>query len=92
MRQLWDWKVSADVETMTPADLVVYSQMCGRTLAHAHARSGDRIAISSYLDQGKTFERALQQFASGYADQNERDYRALVAAVDDGRVAAERGV
>jgi len=75
VRQLWDWKSSADVETMSARELMVYAQMCGWTLARAHARSGDRIAISSYLGKGPAFDQAIAEFAAAYADQNERDYR-----------------
>ena len=69
-----------------------YGRICGWTLARAHARSGDRIAIAAYLGSGDTFDRAIGEFAEAYADQNERDYRALQSAVEDGRVAAEMGV
>jgi uncharacterized protein (DUF2252 family) len=88
VRQLWDWKGSARVETMDVRDLTAYAEVCGTTLAHAHARSGDRIAIGAYLGKGDTFDRALADFAEAYADQNERDYEALQAAVDEGRVEA----
>jgi hypothetical protein len=89
MRQLWDWKVSANLETAMPRVLMVYAQMCGWTLARSHARSGDRIAISAYLGRGDAFDQALAAFAVAYADQNERDYNALVEAVKTGRVRAE---
>jgi uncharacterized protein (DUF2252 family) len=92
VRQLWDWKFSADVETMPLRELMVYGQMCGWTLARAHARSGDRIAIASYLGKGASFDHAVAEFATEYADQNERDYRALRKAVENGRVKAESGV
>jgi uncharacterized protein (DUF2252 family) len=91
LRQLWDWKTSADVETMRPADMAVYGRMCGWTLARAHARSGDAIAIAGYLGSGEAFDRAIADFAEIYADQNERDHRALLDAIDSGRVAAESG-
>jgi len=91
VRQLWDWKTSADVETMSPRELMVYAQMCGWTLARAHARSGDPIAIASYLGKGPAFEQAIADFAAAYAEQNERDYRALRQAVENGRVSAETG-
>ena len=92
IRQLWDWKISADVELMKPGEMMVYGKMCGWTLARAHARSGDRIAIGVYLGKGKAFDIALAEFADAYADQNERDYQALAAAVKNNRVKAETGV
>jgi uncharacterized protein (DUF2252 family) len=91
-RQLWDWKLSAAVETMTPELLGVYAQLCGWTLARAHARSGDALAIGSYLGAGDTFPQALADFSSAYADQNNADHKALVDAIADGSVAAESGV
>ena len=92
IRQLWDSKGSAEVEVMDPAELEAYGRVCGWTLARAHARSGDRIAIAAYLGRGEAFDRAMATFAETYADQNERDYRALEAAVTSGRVVAELGV
>ena len=92
VRQLWDAKGSALVETMNPPAMTVYAELCGRALAKAHARSGDAIAIASYLGAGDSFDRALASFAEAYADQNERDYRALQDAVAAGRVAAETGL
>jgi uncharacterized protein (DUF2252 family) len=92
VRQLWDWKSSADVGVMAPAGMEIYGRMCGATLARGHARSGDCIAIASYLGRGDTFDRALADFAETYADQNERDHRALVGAVESGRVTAEQGI
>ena len=92
MRQLWDGKGSAIVETMNPKAMTAYAQLCGHTLAKAHARSGDGIAIASYLGGGDSFDRALAAFAEAYADQNERDYNALQDAVTSGRVAAEAGL
>jgi hypothetical protein len=88
VRQLWDWTGSARVETMDAPGLAAYAEVCGVTLAHAHARSGDRIAIGAYLGKGDTFDRALAEFAEAYADQNQRDYEALRRAVDEGRVEA----
>ena len=87
VRQLWDQKGSALVEVMNPRAMTVYAELCGRTLAKAHARSGDAIAIASYLGSGDSFDRALASFAERYADQNERDYRALEDAVETGRIA-----
>jgi uncharacterized protein (DUF2252 family) len=92
VRQLWDWKASADIGTMLPKGIAVYTKMCAWTLARAHARSGDAIAIASYLGSGSSFDGAIAEFAERYADQSERDHAALVAAIDDGRIAAERGV
>jgi uncharacterized protein (DUF2252 family) len=92
IRQLWDSKGSADLEAMDPAELEAYGRVCGWTLARAHARSGDRIAIAAYLGRGDAFDRTMATFAEAYADQNERDYRALEAAVKSGRVVAEPGV
>ena len=90
VRQLWDWKGSAQVESMDPRGLTAYAEVCGVTLAHAHARGGDRIAIGGYLGKGDSFDLALAEFAERYADQNERDYEALQAAVREGRVEAEQ--
>ena len=92
IRQLWDSKGSAEIELMDPSGLEAYGRVCGWTLARAHARSGDRIAIAAYLGSGDAFDRAMASFAETYADQNERDYRALQEAVASGRVAAEMGV
>jgi uncharacterized protein (DUF2252 family) len=92
VRQLWDGKGSALVEAMNPPALSMYARLCGRALAKAHARSGDAIAIGSYLGAGDSFDRALASFAEAYADQNERDYHALREAVASGRVAAESGL
>jgi uncharacterized protein (DUF2252 family) len=91
LRQLRDWKGSADVDTMAPSVMTTYARICGATLARAHARSGDRIAIASYLGTADTFDRAIADFAGVYADQNERDYQALVDAVGSGRIIAETG-
>jgi uncharacterized protein (DUF2252 family) len=92
IRQLWDAKGSVDVETLELQGLEVYSQLCGWTLARAHARSGDGIAIASYLGASDGFDRAIGAFAEAYADQNERDYNALKQAVESGRVEATTGV
>ena len=92
MRQLWDGKGSALVEFMKPPTLMGYGRLCGHALAKAHARSGDVIAIASYLGAGDTFDRAMSEFAEAYADQNERDYDALRQAVASGRVACESGL
>jgi len=92
VRQLWDWKLSADIETMSADELKIYAEMCGWTLARAHARAGDRIAIAAYLGKSDAFDQALAAFAAAYADQNQRDFRALEKAVKNGRVKAEIGV
>ena len=92
VRQLRDWKGSADVAGMTREGMDLWGRMCGWTLARAHARSGDRIAISAYLGTSDVFDRAVADFCIAYADQNERDYRALKDAVASGRLAAESGV
>ena len=89
VRQLHDWKGSADVESMSPTVLADYGQSCGEVLARAHSRSGDRIAIAAYLGNGDAVDRTLVRFAESYADQNERDYAALREAVASGVVAAE---
>ncbi len=81
VRQLRDWKLSADIDSAVPEALSVYARMCGWTLARAHARSGDAVAITAYLGRGKTFDRAVAAFSTRYADQNERDYAALERAV-----------
>ncbi len=91
-RQLKDWKGSAEIEQMVPAGMTQYGKLCGWTLARAHARSGDRIAISAYLGKGASFDRAVLQFSDAYAAQNERDYKALAAAVKDGKIKAETGL
>ena len=80
VRQLWDWKVSADLETISPRGLALYARACGWSLARAHARSGDRIAIAAYLGAGRRFGDAIAEFASAYADLNEQDHRKLAAA------------
>jgi uncharacterized protein (DUF2252 family) len=89
VRQLWDQKGSLRVDVMQPHHMTAYAEICGATLARAHARSGDRIAIAAYLGKGETFDRAMADFAEAYAEINERDYQALRAAVDEGRVTAE---
>ena len=92
VRQLQDWKGSIDTETMIPQGLVEYGKLCARTLARAHARSGDRFAMAAYLGNSTTFEKALAKFAESYADQNERDYEAFAAACKSGRLHAEEGL
>ena len=92
VRQLRDWKVSLEVETIRPDGFATYARWCGSTLARAHARSGDRVAIAAYLGKSDVFDRAVAAFASAYADLNERDHAALRSAVQAGRVAATEGV
>ena len=89
VRQLRDWKGSVEVDQMSPRSMTAYAQLCAWTLARAHARSGDRIAICAYLGTGPVFDRALAEFASRYADQNERDHSALAAAAAAGTVATD---
>ena len=88
VRQLKDWKFSAPIEAMIPSGMTVYARLCGWTLARAHARSGDRIALAAYLGRSDQFDQAIAGFAETYADQNERDYAALQAAVKDGKAQA----
>ena len=92
VRQFQDWKGSADVDSLLVPGAILYSRICGATLARAHARWGDRIAIASYLGKGDTFDRAIADFSAAYADQNERDYAAFKAAIDSGRLTAQTGV
>jgi uncharacterized protein (DUF2252 family) len=91
VRQFHDWKGGADVERLLAPGAKVYAQICGATLARAHARWGDRIGIASYLGGAGTFDRAIAEFATAYADQNERDYDAFAAAVSSGRLTAQTG-
>jgi uncharacterized protein (DUF2252 family) len=90
VRQLRDWKYSIAIEDLVPRGMRIYGELCGWALARAHARSGDRIAIASYLGGSDVFDRAITQFAGAYADQNERDHKSLVDAVASGRITAER--
>jgi uncharacterized protein (DUF2252 family) len=92
LRQLRDWKLSAVIEEMNPRSMDIYARLCGWTLARAHARSGDRIAIAAYLGKSTKFENAIADFAAAYADQNERDHAALAAAVRTGRAEAKPGL
>ncbi|GAA2813408.1 DUF2252 domain-containing protein [Kitasatospora paracochleata] len=92
VRQLADWKGSADIGQMVPGGLARYGELCGWTLARAHARSGDSIAIAAYLGDDKEFSHAIAEFSSLYADQNERDFAALEQAERDGRIGVERGL
>ena len=92
MRQLWDWKASVEVELLEPPMLSRYGELCAWTLARAHARSGDRIAIAAYLGNSAGFDQAMAEFAAAYADQNDRDHATLLAAIADGRLEAETGI
>jgi uncharacterized protein (DUF2252 family) len=90
VRQMWDGKGSAEIAGMSPSDLAIYASLCGEALARAHARSGDRIGIASYLGSGEAFDKALVSFAEAYADQNETDYGRLRQAVADGEIEARQ--
>jgi len=92
VRQFQDWKGSADVDSLLVPGATLYSRICGATLARAHARWGDRIAIASYLGKSDAFDRAIADFSAAYADQTERDYAAFSAAVDSGRLVAQTGL
>jgi uncharacterized protein (DUF2252 family) len=92
VRQLWDSKISPDVAAMSPSDMALYARLCAWTLARAHARSGDPLAIASYLGSSDVFDRAIAAFAEAYADQNERDHAALIDAIAAGRVRAQRDI
>jgi hypothetical protein len=92
VRQLKDWKMSAPIELMIPSGMKVYARLCGWTLARAHARSGDRVALAAYLGGSAKFDHAIASFAETYADQNERDHAALQTAVKDGKVTATTGI
>ena len=91
VRQLWDGKGSALIEEMKPAAMRGYADLCGWTLARAHARSGDPAAIAGYLGNSDRFDQALASFAEKYADQNELDYAALKHAAETGRIETESG-
>jgi hypothetical protein len=86
VRQLKDWKFSVPIEIMLPQGLGLYARLCGWTLARAHARSGDRIALAAYLGESAKFDNAIADFAETYADQNERDYAALQTAAKEGKI------
>ena len=92
IRQLHDWKGGVEVETFRVPGATLYGRLCGATLARAHARWGDRLAIASYLGKGDAFERAIADFSAAYADQNERDYETFSRAVESGRLAAQTGL
>ena len=92
VRQLKDWKFSVPIEQMIPSGMKIYARMCGWTLARAHARSGDRVALAAYLGGSAKFDQAIAAFAETYADQNERDHAALQAAVKEGKIQATTGL
>jgi uncharacterized protein (DUF2252 family) len=92
VRQLWDGKFSPQIDLMEPKVLRAYAEMCGATLARAHARSGDSIAIASYMGAGDIFDRAIADFADAYADQNQRDFDEMAAAVKSGAIHAQETV
>jgi hypothetical protein len=92
VRQLWDGKASVDPAIMPLGLFAPYADVCGWTLARAHARAGDRMAISGYLGLGDVFDRAIADFSAAYADQNERDYNELLAAIKSGRIQAQPGI
>ena len=91
-RQLKDWKGSAEIEQMVPRGMAAYGRLCGWTLARAHARSGDRIAIAAYLGNGDSFDRAILEFSKAYAEQNQSDYQQIAAAAKAGRITVETGL
>jgi hypothetical protein len=92
IRQLKDWKGSADIDQMVPDGMEGYGKGCAWTLARAHARSGDRIAISAYMGSRESFDEAVYSFSVTYADQNEKDYEVLQEAVQSGRITARTGL
>jgi uncharacterized protein (DUF2252 family) len=92
VRQLWDWKGSVNLEIIRLRGLELYARACGWMLARAHARSGDRIAIASYLGKADVFDRAVADFADGYADLNDRDYRTVADAARAGKIVAKEGL
>jgi predicted alpha/beta hydrolase len=91
-RQLKDMKGSVNVAKLDADGLSTYIELCALCLARAHARTGDASAIAGYLGKGKSFDKAVANFAMTYADQNERDYQLLVEAVDNGRIVAAKGI
>ena len=92
VRQLRDWKFSLDIDAMRPSAMLTYGELCAWTLARAHAKSGDSVAIAAYLGNADVFDQAIARFASAYADQTERDYQALARAAATGRVIAQSGL
>ncbi len=92
VRQLWDWKASADLARMDEHGLITYTLACAWSLARSHARSGDRLAIAAYLGKGEKFDQAIAEFSGRYADQNERDHARLVEAIAAGELEATEGI
>ena len=92
MRQLRDWKGSFDAEKAVARGLALYANLCGATLARAHARSGDRVELAAYIGKSDSFDQAIADFAEKYADQNDADYAAFLAAIDSGRLEAVQGL
>ncbi len=92
VRQLWDGKGSAEIESMSAQTMAGYAGLCGWSLARAHARTGDRQAIAAYLGKGDVFDRAIAEFSAAYADQNEADYQLLLKAKVAGELTVESGV
>jgi hypothetical protein len=87
-RQLRNWKGSVDLSALDAKGLELYGELCGRVLAKAHARSGDRIAIATVLGDGKPFDQAMEAYALAYADQSEADYAQFMQAIKEGRLEA----
>lgn len=92
IRQLWDWKVSPNIAVMPADELLVYGKLCGWTLARAHARSGDRVAVAAYLGKNDEFANSLVAFSAAYANQNEHDFQMLQTAAKSGRIKVESGI
>ena len=92
VRQLRDMKGSVDIDALPPDALVVYGELCGRTLARAHARAADPLAIAGYLGKAERFDEAMESFALAYADQTERDHARFVEAIDAGQINATPNV
>jgi uncharacterized protein (DUF2252 family) len=92
VRQLRDWKGSFDAEKSVPRGMALYANLCGATLARAHARAGDRVEIAAYIGKSDVFDQAIADFARTYADQNDADYAAFIAAIDSGRLEAVQGL
>jgi hypothetical protein len=92
VRQFQDWKGSVEPDALQPDGAATYARICGATLARAHARWGDRIAIASYLGKSDTFDRAIARFSTAYAERNEHDYELFLKAVDEGRIPVHPGI
>ncbi len=92
LRQLWDWKASADLSRLSERGLITYSRACAWSLARSQARSGDRLAIAGYLGKGTRFDRAIGRFSATYPDQDELDHRRLLEAIEAREIEAIEGV